>query len=173
MSTSAEVAVVQAFLADHQKFMRLLHDVGVALGNHDVSRARELAQQLDIVAGPHIAFEEAVLYPAVGRGTQDPAFVRTLYDEHHSIVQALSRLLREGELDAQSLQDITSAFQKGLGHAEHCGTLISRLAALHKTEQQQALDKLLELRTSDLKWTELTPRTSAGGLGGSPHGPKS
>lgn len=153
MSTLSKSAVVQAFLVDHRKFMKLLRDVGLALNAGDLAQARALAATLDKVAGPHIAFEEAVLYPAV-RG-HDHTFVTGLYDEHQSIVRALDRLLNESELDATSRQEIADAFDQGVRHAEHCGTLVSQLSALSPDDQREALDELYQLRASDLKWTEL------------------
>lgn len=158
MTTTSQNTVVQEFLEDHKQFMRLLHDVGIALGDRDLPRAQALAEQLDAVAGPHIAFEESVLYPAVERGTRDPAFVKSLYQEHGMIVQALSRLIQDRELDESSLQQITTAFRQGLGHAEHCGTLVSRLAALDENEQQIALKKLRQLRKTGGKWTQAVAR---------------
>ncbi len=155
MVVKSKSAVVQAFLADHQQFMKLLYEVGAALNAGDVERARQLGAELDRVAGPHIAFEESVLYPAIDKQTQDRSFVPRLYDEHTSIVRALSKLLATGEVDQQGLGELQTAFAEGLGHAEHCGTLISRLSALDPVDQQQALDELHRLRASNQKWTQL------------------
>jgi hypothetical protein len=155
MSAAPNSAVVEAFLVDHKKFMRLLRDVSVALEEGDTELARQLARELDHVAGPHIAFEERVLYPALDVAIADRSFVRTLFQEHEQIVQALARLLDTQQLDARAVDELKSAFRAGLAHAEHCGTLISRLSALDEAEQREALDKLTRLRTSGLTWTKL------------------
>lgn len=155
MSILSKSAVVQAFLVDHRKFMKLLRDVGEALNIGDVELARELGATLDKVGGPHIAFEETVLYPTIDEKTHDRAFVSNLYKEHQSIVAALARLLEDTELDAQDVDELKAAFAEGLEHAEHCGTLVSRLSALDAVDQQEALDELKQLRASDVTWTRL------------------
>lgn len=155
MCALSKSAVVQAFLVDHRKFMKLLYDVGVALNAGDVQRARELGATLDKVGGPHIAFEEAVLYPTIDQQSDDRSFVPQLYDEHESIVQALSTLLSETEIDTKTLENLRVAFADGLEHAEHCGTLISRLSALDDVDQREALDELMQLRSTDVRWTQL------------------
>lgn len=155
MAATSRSAVVQAFLVDHQAFMKLLHEVATALDAGNVHQARQLGEQLDIVAGPHIAFEEAVLYPAIDDQTDDRAFVPQLYDEHAAIVEALARLLSAEEIDEETLGDLSAAFAAGLGHAEHCGTLISRLSSLSQGDQQKALAELLQLRSSNTRWTQL------------------
>jgi hypothetical protein len=70
-------------------------------------------------------------------------------------VSALEKLLEETECDAKTLDDLQAAFSEGLEHAEHCGTLISRLAAMDEAGQREALDELVRLRTSGLTWTQL------------------
>lgn len=152
--TISHSALVSAFLTDHQRFMRLLRDVSLALEAADLPRAQELAIELDAVAGPHIAFEEQVLYPNLRRFTHDRSFVQSLYDEHAAIVDALARLVDDRPLPVDALPALQTAFQAGLDHAEHCGTLISRLAAMSDEEQQAALDRLEQLRLSGIKWTE-------------------
>ena len=81
-------ALVQAFLVDHRQFMKLLYDVSTALKDGDVKRARMLAENLNSIGGPHIAFEEAVLYPTLQAEGEERAFVDSLYDEHRDIVEA-------------------------------------------------------------------------------------
>ena len=148
-------AVVQAFLVDHRKFMQLLRDVGLALRAGEVERARELAAELNRVGGHHVAFEEAVLYPALDDTSHDRSLVIGLFEEHQNIVSALEQLVDSPSLDAETLQQITLAFEEGTRHAEHCGTLISQLSRLSPDDQREALDELLQLRSSELKWTEL------------------
>jgi hypothetical protein len=58
-------------------------------------------------------------------------------------------------LDAEGIQEVAAAFDEGIRHAEHCGTLVSQLSALSPDDQREALDELCQLRASDLKWTEL------------------
>jgi hemerythrin-like domain-containing protein len=159
MSTLSKSAVVQAFLVDHRKFMKLLRDVGQALRDKDVEKAKTLGRELNRVAGPHIAFEEQVLYPTVEERTHDRVFVAKLYDEHQSIVRALARLLDASRLEAQDIVDLQNAFAQGVDHAEHCGTLISSLSAMDEVDQQEALDELKQLRATGMTWMQLRKDT--------------
>ncbi len=155
MSTLPKQAVVQAFLTDHRKFMKLLRDVEAALRAGDVERARSLGLMLDETAGPHIAFEEEVLYPALAARTSENTFVASLYDEHQSIRAALASLLDTPEPSPARQRELQQAFAEGLSHAEHCGTLVSQLSALDDVDQEEALDELKQWRTSGVRWTEL------------------
>ncbi len=155
MSTLPQQAVVQAFLVDHRKFMRLLLDVEQALRAGDIDRARVLGEALDKTAGPHIAFEEEVLYPTLAERTKENAFVVSLYDEHQDIVAALASLLEEREVTPARQQELQRAFTEGLAHAEHCGTLVSQLAELDEVDQEEALDELKQWRARGVRWTEL------------------
>ena len=154
MATIPKSAVTQAFLTDHRKFMRLLRDVCQALNQGETEFARTLARELNHVAGPHIAFEETVLYPLLNEKS-DETFVEVLYQEHQTVVAALQKLLGSEHLTASELTEIQQAFTEGLSHAEHCGTLISSLAAMDDVDQREALDELQQLRASDITWTQL------------------
>jgi hypothetical protein len=149
-------SLVQAFLSDHKTFMRHLRQVAEALHSHDAAAARALARRLDTIAGPHIAFEEAVLYPVIDDATQERGFVQGLYAEHQTVVAALGELIESREMSASRMDDLHSAFVKGLEHANHCGTLISRLATMDECELSDAFDELRQLRAQNIKWTDLT-----------------
>jgi len=56
-----------AFVDDHQQVTRALKQLKDALGRHDLSEAKRIAEELDPAAGPHILFEEVFLYPEVAR----------------------------------------------------------------------------------------------------------
>ena len=55
--------LIAEFLKDHQQFSRLLYQISNLLQEGNVELARERAKDLDALAGPHIAYEEAELYP--------------------------------------------------------------------------------------------------------------
>lgn len=154
MTTSAQTPLVKSFIDDHKAMMRLLRDVSVALNEDDVAQAKMLAEELNRLAGPHIAFEETVLYPLIDDQTGDRPFVENLYAEHQEILEAISQLA-DGELSPQKLEAVRAAFQSGLDHAEHCGTLISRLSSMSEADQQDAQDELDELRERNITWTQL------------------
>jgi hypothetical protein len=152
--------LVRAFLEDHRQLTRLLAKLRKALGHGDWKTSQNLARQLNALGGPHIDFEENVLYPLV-RKLRGPRFAGQLYQEHQVVRQALEQLL---SLPAQppggtALADLAGKVKMGLKHAESCGTLVSHLQALPSQEQAQALAKLQQLRSEGRKWTEL-PRAA-------------
>ena len=163
MNVRQKPQVVEEFLDDHRQMTRLLARLDEALERHQLHGAQQLAGELNCIAGPHIDFEEHVLYPLVGL-SRDPQFVEQLYREHQSVREAIEQLLY---LDADCLTDVViaelrSKLAVGLDHAKSCGTLVSHLAALPRNEQKQALAKLQTTRRTGRLWTELPERITHG-----------
>ena len=155
MTAISKNAVVQAFLSDHKHFMQLLKHTTEALAAHDLESAKSNAKELNAVAGPHIAFEETVLYPALDNRTHERSFVEQLYKEHREIVDAVEELIECETMSSARIDELHNAFVDGLEHADHCGTLVSNLSAMDEGEQSDALDELKQLRVRKLKWTDL------------------
>ena len=156
MNVKSAPPLVQAFLRDHREMSRLIYQLVNALDNEDLATSRALAKQLDVVAGPHIAFEEQVLYPLVSKRTRDVTFVRSLYAEHERTRDAVQILASDRDIDSELRQQLLDGMRGGLDHADHCGTLISHLADLTETEQEQALKQLTQFQAEKRRWTELT-----------------
>lgn len=152
----------KAFLEDHHKMMRGMDAVNQALDADDVSRAIEAARELDREAGPHIQFEEEVLYPHVkeARGEEYYATLIGEHDEARRGVEALLELDEAGKLSAADIREIRAEIQTGLEHGTHCGTLLSYLTTLDPARQQSALNRLLELRRTGSPWHQL-PRENS------------
>jgi hypothetical protein len=157
--------LVEAFLDDHKRMTRLIARLHEALGQEDAGVVRALAEELDRVAGPHIEFEEQVLYPLVAR-ERDAAYARQLYAEHSAVRDALAQLLAKERLDEAEAARLKAGIGVGLEHAASCGTLVSHLGALPEKEQEQALATLVELQRKARNWTDLSERTVPGKDGG-------
>lgn len=156
MTPTQSSPLVQAFLDDHQQMTRKLQEVIARLEQDEVQAACTAAEQLDRIAGPHIAFEESILYPAVGRAQGKP-FQRQLLSEHAAMRAGLLQLLAssDAQLSKPAVRDeVLEQLQAGLRHAESCGTLISHLAAFTSEEQQAGLTKLKLLKQAGQKWSE-------------------
>ena len=160
----------QAFLEDHHKMMRGLDAVHHALEDGNVPQAVAQARELDRVAGPHIQFEEEVLYPQVGeaRGEKYHAVLIGEHDEARRGVEALLQLGdvlgdnagEPGKPGQEEVGEIRDAIRTGLEHGAHCGTLLSHLTTLDPALQQTALNRLLELRRTGSPW-HLLPRENS------------
>jgi len=149
-----QVPLVREFLADHQKMSKLLLHTLVSLEEGDIGAAIESAKSLNEVGGPHIAYEEAELYPRISGEKLITETTRKMYDEHREAVTALKKLLDNPKPDEATRKVIARGLRAAVHHAEHCGSLISLLAALPGPEQNESLTKLLAYRKQGRKWTD-------------------
>jgi|GEM_PF-4284655 len=149
-----QIPLVREFLADHQKMSKLMLHTLVSLEEGDVEAAVQSATALDELGGPHIAYEEAELYPRISGEKLISTTTRELYDEHRETVTALKRLLDDPEPNESTRQEIIAGLRTGIHHAEQCGSLVSLLAALPEPEQNESLTKLLAFREQGRRWTD-------------------
>jgi hypothetical protein len=147
----------EEFVNDHREMTRTIARLLEALRAGNDTDAVHIADELDRLAGPHIAFEEAVMYPEVAR-RRDRAFAERLYDEHRTALRGLRDLLGHREhlqLSAEERARITDDIQTGLDHAIACGTLLSYLTVLDERTKRLYLDRLTDLRGKQPRWTAL------------------
>ena len=145
------------FLADHRKLTRGFRRLIDAVERGDQSELRRLAEDLDRAAGPHIGFEENVLYPIVEQAT-GAELGRNLRSEHQVACQALRTLLGKhgGKFDGDERVHLLKQLKVGLAHAVACGQLLSHLTVLDSATQADLLEKLREARQKNVRWTEFT-----------------
>jgi hypothetical protein len=148
--------LISEFLKDHQQFSRLLYQIANLLQEGKIDLARERANDLDTVAGPHIAYEEAELYPRLAKLGETSVTEEMLVGQHHDALDAVRALIKTESPDKAALKSIQTGFQGALSHAEHCGSLISLLNRLDEQEQAESLKKLEGFRKQGKKWTELS-----------------
>ncbi|MFK7818706.1 MAG: hemerythrin domain-containing protein [Planctomycetaceae bacterium] len=145
------------FLADHKKLTRGFRDLIEAVETDDRLAINRLTTELDLVAGPHIEFEEHVLYPTVEaeRGTD---YGKTLRHEHQVARSALRCLLDHADkpLPSEDRAKVVQQLRIGFEHAVACGSLLSHLTVLDESSQTKMLDKLRSYREQKLRWTELS-----------------
>lgn len=153
-ATSKQIPLVREFLADHQRMSKLLLHTLVSLDEGNLDAARQSALVLNEVGGPHIAFEESELYPRISGEQLISETTRAMYEEHREAVLALKLLLDNPNPDQPTKQKILAGFRTGVRHAEHCGSLVTLLAALPSPEQNEALSRLLLFRERGQKWTD-------------------
>jgi len=150
--------LAKAFLEDHkhliQGFSRLLQ----ALKENDVSKASQIADDIDRQAGPHIEFEEEFFYPILqqARGRE---YVSQLYQEHGAGLHAVKSLRdAKGDLGTDETEALLADAQTALDHAVSCGSLLSHVTTLGDQQQAELLEKLLGLRKQGRRWTEFSPK---------------
>ena len=152
----ARTRLEQEFIADHRRLTRAFQRLIRAVERNESHELRAGADELDRIAGPHIEFEEHVLYPRVedDRGNDFGAKLRR---EHQVARSALRFLQNRGDaaLDADDRARVLEQLRVGLDHAVACGTLLSHLAVLDEAEQENMLDRLQAYRNRKLRWTQL------------------
>lgn len=152
--TFEQIPLVREFLADHQQMSQLLLHTLVSLEEDDVVAAVASADALDRVAGPHIAYEESELYPRISGEKLISETTAVMYAEHREAVLAVKKLLDNPRPNETTKLEIIEGLRTGVRHAEHCGSLVSLLAALPEPEQEASLQKLFEFRKGGRPWTD-------------------
>jgi hypothetical protein len=154
------------FLSDHRRLTQGLARIQQALQANNLALARRVAHEVDRLAGPHVEFEEQVLYPELAR-VFGRHFVQQLHHEHEVGKQALRALVTQGEadlLDSSERAEILREVGAAMEHAFSCGTLLSHVDALEPADQARMLAQLDEIRTRGRRWTNLpatpTPESS-------------
>jgi hypothetical protein len=146
--------LVRAFIADHRAFTRELVALKSALEARDWRAARRLADEVDRLAGPHIAFEEEELYPVLARILGD-AFAAELYDEHAtgcSLIHALHDLVNCP--DERAAAELARRAGTMLDHTVRCGSLLSYLNVLDEAEHARLLERLETHRARGVRWSD-------------------
>ena len=160
IKTDAPATLRDAFLEDHRHLTGGLSRALEALRRDDDAGAIREADLMDRTVGPHMAFEERVLYPLLA-GLIGEQYVLRLLQEHGVGKQAVQRLLDQGPgvpLKPEERASLIESLDLMLDHAVGCGTLLSHLDGLHEERRKRLLDQLLALRRGEVRWTELSPQ---------------
>lgn len=157
-STSGWKQLAQAFVDDHQTLTRGYSAAHQAVESGDLTSAKRIADELDQLAGSHIAFEERFLYPIV-RTARGDTYASKLYHEHRLILKTLVELQAAASMDETHKSRWLAGLQEGLEHAATCGTLLSHLQTLPEAEQTQLLKDLRSLQQQPIRWSELEQST--------------
>ena len=151
---AGQVPLVKEFLVDHQRMSQLMLNTLVSLEEGEDEEAIATAKALDRVAGPHIAYEESELYPRISGGSLVSETTELMYLEHRQAVEALKKLLDNPRPNDTTKHEIVEGLRIGIAHVEHCGSLVSLLAALPEAEQKKSLQVLLDYRDRGRLWTD-------------------
>lgn len=146
----------EEFATDHRELTRGFSQLLDLLKSRSDEDARNLADHIDQVAGPHIEFEETVLYPVVAQA-EGHDFATGLYSEHQTALEAISSLVSRAEdvpIDEETRKRLIDQVQTGLDHAVSCGSLLSHLTALDEGTHETFLKKLRSCRESGVRWSE-------------------
>lgn len=146
----------EAFIEDHRCLTQGFSELLDALQGNDLAAAASIADEIDRKAGPHIEFEEEVMYPEVKR-SRGAVYADRLFQEHKTAFDAIRFLLDQagaGRLEEADRQRLIQQAETGLEHAISCGTLLSYLSVLDSDVQTRLLEQLNEFRRAGHRWTE-------------------
>jgi hypothetical protein len=143
------------FLADHRAMTRGIHRLRQDVADGDHHAAARHAAELDVVAGPHIRFEEEYFYPVL-ESVLGAATVDRFLHEHDAGRSALLRLLDrdpEQPFDDEERRCLLQDLDAAMDHARSCGTLASHLEEMDDSRLGYLADGLKALRTRHDTWT--------------------
>lgn len=155
-----DTALRDAFMEDHRHLTTGLSRLLKALKLNDPPKAVEIADELDRVAGPHMAFEEEVFYPELEKRFGQE-FVSRLYGEHELGQTAVRTLVTQRPVDPLEPTDQLSLIEEvetALNHALSCGSLLSHITTLSVAEREELLTRLQAFREEAPRWTDLPSR---------------
>lgn len=145
-----------AFLSDHRRLIQSMTALRAALESGEDQRARELANEVDLIAGPHMEFEEQHFYPFLKPRIGKQRVLR-FYREHAEGKRALTLLLDaptdvpfEDELRQRALAGLDTALQHALG----CGAVMAEIHGLDPLQQTDLLRELQVARERGRRWSE-------------------
>lgn len=148
------------FLEHHRLLIHGLKHLQELVQKGEIQLAAEEADKLDQLAGPHLEFEEIILYPELTQRLGSE-FVKQLYGEHREGQLALRTLQRYKSglpPDELTTRQVNHQLQTALDHVSSCGSLLSHVNGMEPERQEQMLRRLQEINQEKYRWTQLPLR---------------
>lgn len=160
--TDVKRRLFDAFREDHARLGAALHALGTRLRARDARGARAIAEELDVEAGAHVAFEEHDFYPALAPFLSE-AEVDAMYAEHadsRSLIVRLRTLDESALADTERHEALLGRVQAMERHVSECGELFGAMGGLDDAAQRDLLERLDGWRRRAPRWSELAPRAT-------------
>ena len=120
----AKLDPIIEFREDHRKVRDSLLNLASAAEAGDVTKARDILGQIDIMVGPHFRYEEETLYPALKEFLGD--YVDSLISEHDGAIdtaKVAAKLLSQPSLSKEEGKAVAKAARALLVHVSNCDGL--------------------------------------------------
>ena len=154
------VDLIREFRSDHRIVIDKLFELETVFKKHRLEDAKRIVDELDLLVGPHMKFEEEHLYPTLRRFLEDIGDIRVdeLLHEHSdaaAVIKNLREILNKPEFTGE---DSKIAIEKLSGffiHVSNCdglNLLIERVLSVQ--ERRKLAIKLLEARLEGKPLTE-------------------
>jgi hypothetical protein len=155
--TEIKQKLFDAFREDHVALGSSFYALATCIRNDEITTAKEIAEKINIEAGPHIAFEEEAFYPALERFLEQDE-IEAMYLEHEngrSLLQKIKSLKESSELSQTLKQELLSEVEKFEEHVSDCGELFGVMGGLSEAQLEQLFDRLTDYRLLAPSWLSL------------------
>lgn len=157
-------ALFAAFREDHAVLGRGFHDLSQSLRVRDIAVACAAADNVDRLAGAHIAFEERYFYPALVSllGEDEVARLRREHQTGLSVIQELKAASEDEPVTDSQWPSLLERSQEMEQHIAECGELFGAMGRIEAAERDALYQHLLELRRQAPRWSDLAGESTAG-----------
>ena len=146
------------FREDHRKVRDGLLEMIKVLESKDVSKARKILGNLNVLVGPHFRYEEETLYPTLRVFLGE--YVDQLIKEHNGVIdtaRSCAELLKKDSLTDEEAKQAANAARALLIHVSNCdglAILSERLSSFELNEMGEKFDASRKAGVSLLDWAE-------------------
>lgn len=149
---------INEFREDHRKVRDGLLKMIEALQLKDITKARKILGNLNVLVGPHFRYEEETLYPTLRVFLGE--YVDQLLKEHDGVIntaRGCAELLNKDNLTDEESVQAASAARALLVHVSNCDGLAILSERLKKREINELAEKFSQARKAAvplLDWAE-------------------
>jgi len=151
------VDLIREFRSDHRIVIDKLFELEAAFKKHRLEDAKRIVDELDLLAGPHMKFEEEYLYPTLRRSLGDIR-VDELLHEHGdaaAVIKNLRKILNKPEFTREDSKTAVEKLSGFLIHVSNCEGLNLLIEKVLSVEERRKLAiKLFEARLEGKPLTE-------------------
>jgi len=152
--TEIKKKLFQAFKSDHALLGGGFYTLASCVRNKDISGAKSVATKINIDAGPHIAFEEEVFYPALKRFIEESELTE-MYNEHElgrALLEKILALDESAELQEDLQKELLAEIDVIESHITECGELFGTMGRLNEQEMEHLYEKLKSYQLLSPNW---------------------
>jgi hypothetical protein len=142
MATTTQTGLAEfteGFRAEHRAGRDTFLEIGQALRNRDRVRIGELMDQANTLIGPHMQYEEQVMYPELGVLFGDEYVERMLsdHDGAFTVAATLMEIASKPEITDNDVDAGNAAIQHLLPHVTDCDGLVLAIEVLPPDAQER------------------------------------
>jgi hypothetical protein len=132
----------EGFRSEHRAGRDIFLAIGQALGNRDRVRIGELMDQANTLIGPHMQYEEQVMYPELAALFGDDYVERMLadHDRAFAVSGTLMEIASKSEITDADVAAGNEAIQHLLPHVTDCDGCVLAIEVLPADAQQRIFD---------------------------------